>query len=85
MTFGKPSPRNPVFRSGLKKILDLSAETPKQRRSSKSAAKNLFPEARAKRSEDIFDPEIEMDSPVIKFSGSTRAFNTTTQAKLEIY
>ena len=33
--------------------------------------------AKAKRNEDIFDPENEIDSPVIKFTGSTRAFNTT--------
>ena len=86
MSFGKP--KSPVIRSGSdvrnKKSLDLTeiAETPKQRRASrKSAAKNLFPEARVKRSEDIFDPEIgDMDSPVIKFAGSRRAFNTTTQA-----
>ncbi len=83
-----PETKNLVIRAvseiRQKKILDLTPETPKQKRSSKSAAKNLFPEARAKRSESIFDPETESESPVIKFAGSRRAFNTTTQEKLEI-
>ena len=92
MSFGKQSPKNPQIRSGSdvrnKKVLELAeiTETPKQRRASrKSAAKNLFPEARVKKSDDVFDPESgDMDSPVIKFAGSRRAFNTTTQAQLEI-
>ena len=86
MTFGKSFSKNLEIRTGSevrhKKVLDLTPETPKQRGSRKSAAKNLFPEARAKRREDIFDVENEMDSPVIKFSGNTRAFNTTTQEQL---
>ena len=32
-----------------------------------------------KKSENVFDPDYATDSPVIKFSGSRRAFNTTTQ------
>jgi len=89
MIFDKPSPKNPVIRAvseiRQKKILDLTPETPKQKRSSKSAAKNLFSEARAKRCESIFDPETESESPVIKFAGSRRAFNTTTQTIEKTY
>ena len=89
MTFDKSFSKNLVIRTGSdvrhKKVLDLTPETPQQRRSTKSAAKNLFPEARAKRRDDIFDVENEMDSPVIKFSGSTRAFNTTTQEQLQTF
>ena len=88
MTFEKSFSKNPVIRTGSDvrqtKVLDLTPETPQQKRSTKSAAKNLFPEARAKRCEDIFDVENESESPVIKFSGNTRAFNTTTQEQLEL-